>query len=128
MTLDRDTIDDFLEEEADSLVLLEFYAPWCGHCQNVAAGFRAAAKALAAESEAGRLPVPVRLAKFDAEAPFNQPYQAGSEAKFNFTSYPTMLVHGASGRFSKARYAGGMEAEEIVHFMTSLAEGKPVRP
>ena len=35
-----------------------------------------------------------------------------------------MVVHGASGRFDKARYAGGKEAEEIVHFMTSLAEGK----
>ena len=66
IVLDLDTIDDFIEEEQEtSLILLEFYAPWCGHCKHVAPAFRAAAKEMARLSEAGQIKVPVKFAKFD---------------------------------------------------------------
>lgn len=63
VTLTADTIDDFIG--IDALLLIEFFAPWCGHCQETAPEFREAASLLEQASEAGTLPVPVKLAKFD---------------------------------------------------------------
>ena len=31
--VDAPTVGAFLENAADKLVILDFYAPWCGHCQ-----------------------------------------------------------------------------------------------
>ena len=43
------------------LVLMEFYAPWCGHCQEMAPKYREAAAQLAAKKS--ELAVPVKFAK-----------------------------------------------------------------
>ena len=129
VVLTGDTIDDFIETEGEnSIILLEFYAPWCGHCQHVAADFREAASILHAQSAAGKLPTPVILAKFDAEDPANRAYGATDLERWNFTSYPTMFVVG-SERFPyeerlKNHYAGDKDdAQLIVRHMTFLAEG-----
>ena len=41
---------------------VEFYAPWCGHCKNLAPHWKAAAEQLASQG------VPVTLAMIDADA------------------------------------------------------------
>jgi len=132
VTLNYATIDDFVEEYKEShILMIEFYAPWCGHCQHVAPVYREAAAILEKESEAGRLPIPVKLAKFDDQARENAVYRAADESKWNFSSYPSMyLVHGDAyskeyPEGKKDRYWGGNEnAEEIVFHMTKLSEGK----
>ena len=43
--LDADTFDDVTD--SDALWLVEFFAPWCGHCQQLAPEWRAAAAQLA---------------------------------------------------------------------------------
>eukprot|EP01051_Picozoa_sp_SAG22_P023902 SAG22_NODE_6377_length_864_cov_2.033987_1_plen_149_part_10 len=55
------------------LVLMEFYAPWCGHCQSLAPEFRAAAKDLGEMD----LPVPVTLAKIDDGNDANRALRGG---------------------------------------------------
>lgn len=142
--VDGEDIDEFIESEsADNLILMEFFAPWCGHCQHVAPSYRAAAKELADLSEAGKLPVPVKLAKYDDgdQGRANQMYRAGDPHKWNITSYPSLFVVGGPQKFSSAdsinkgeewfdhvnnkeRYWGGHETEEIVHHMTQLSHGK----
>jgi len=130
--VDGDSIDDFLDAECvTELCLIEFFAPWCGHCQTVAPVFREAAKQLTEASEAGSIKTPVKLAKFDDSAEHNKEYAAAEAGKWNFTSYPSMFVVGGASddgkrRFDMAKesYWGGMEqVEEIVHHMSSLANG-----
>lgn len=131
--VDGDSLEDFIEQEGpESLILLEFFAPWCGHCQQVSPSFRAAAKELSDLSDAGKIPIPVRLAKYDDGDAANQHYRAADPAKWNFTSYPSMFVVGGGTPFTyagavgekKVHYWGGHETDEIVHHMTMLSEGK----
>ena len=64
------------------LVLMEFYAPWCGHCQQLAPQYREAAKELAKAD----LPVPVVLAKMDDTNEDNRRLRAGAPEMFNLSS------------------------------------------
>jgi len=117
--LDGETIDDFLQE--NPLVLLEFFAPWCGHCQQLAPAYRGAAKRLTKLSNEGKLPTPVVLAKFDDGAQENAHYRAADASKFNFTSYPSMYVV-RDGEHEG--FWGGHDEDEIVHMMTEVSNGK----
>ena len=64
--------------EDNSLMLVEFYAPWCGHCKNLAPEWSKAAKKLNAENS------PMKLAKVDA----TEEKSLGS--KFEIKGFPTI--------------------------------------
>ena len=69
--LNPDNFHRFINK--NPLVLMEFYAPWCGHCQNLGPHYRAAAKALSGMD----LPEPVVLAKMDDGNEANRRLRAG---------------------------------------------------
>ncbi|NWI26207.1 PDIA2 isomerase, partial [Sula dactylatra] len=91
------------------LLLVEFYAPWCGHCQRLAPAFAQAATVLRNES------IPARLGKVDATA------QVALANEFNITSYPTLKLFRNGNRTHPVAYTGRMDTEGIVRWMRRRA-------
>ena len=84
-------------------VVVDFWAPWCGPCLQMAPAFAKAASILEPQ---------VRLAKLDTEA-----HQAVA-AKFQIRSIPTMVVF--KGGKEVARMSGALTANDIVRWVRSV--------
>ncbi|CAL1594853.1 unnamed protein product [Knipowitschia caucasica] len=99
------TDDDFASRIDDhGLILVEFYAPWCGHCKRLAPEYEAAAT---------RLKGVVSLAKVDCTA--------NSEVcgKYGVNGYPTLKIF-RDGEES-GPYEGPRSADGIVSFLKKQA-------
>uniref|UniRef100_A0A0G4IFW8 Protein disulfide-isomerase n=1 Tax=Chromera velia CCMP2878 TaxID=1169474 RepID=A0A0G4IFW8_9ALVE len=97
VTLTESNFDDFIKENPEALV--EFYAPWCGHCKKLAPEYEKAAKALK-----GKVP----LGKVDATV------EKDLASKFNVRGYPTLKF------FKKGKeqeYTGGRSEETIIQWI-----------
>ncbi|KAK6188932.1 hypothetical protein SNE40_005006 [Patella caerulea] len=102
------TDSDFATKAAEhDLMLIEFYAPWCGHCKKLAPEYEKAATAL----KSGEYPV--ALAKVDCTA------ETEICGKYSVSGYPTLKIF-RGGEFSE-EYNGPREANGIVKLMKSKA-------
>ncbi|RDD46269.1 Protein disulfide-isomerase A3 [Trichoplax sp. H2] len=89
------------------ITLVEFYAPWCGHCKNLAPQYESAA------TELKRNDPPVPLAKVDCTA------ESDLCGKYGVSGYPTLKIF-RNGALS-ADYNGPREAKGIISYMQKQA-------
>lgn len=99
--LDEAAFDKHLSRNHIPL-LVDFWAPWCGPCRQMAPAF---------EQAAAQLEPKFRLAKVDTEA------VPGLGTRFNIRSIPTLALF-SNGK-EVARQAGAMGAADIVRWAQS---------
>jgi len=100
ITLTDSNFDEIVNKE--ELILVEFYAPWCGHCKSLAPEYEKAAQQLKKHDP------PIPLAKVDATV------ETTSAGRFGVTGYPTMKVFRNGQAFD---YKGPRDAPGIVRYM-----------
>jgi len=100
VVLDPTNFAGFIAEQAYTIV--EFYAPWCGHCKSLEPEWSAAAK------KVSRLNPKVLLAKVDADA------HKDLAEKYGVSGYPTIKIF-KSGKAEE--YEGPREAKGIIKFV-----------
>ena len=97
------TTDNFDETiKANDRILVEFYAPWCGHCKKLAPEYAKAAQRLAEADP------PVPLAKVDATE------EKDLASRYEVKGFPTLkwIVGGEA-----QDYKGGRTEDEIVNWI-----------
>jgi len=104
VSLTDSDFDDFIKD--NERVLVEFYAPWCGHCKNLAPEYAKAADQLEKAGSA------TKLADVDATE------AKDLASRFSVQGFPTLkyFVNGEA-----ADYGGGRTADTIVSWLNKRA-------
>lgn len=89
--------------KANDKMVVEFYAPWCGHCKKLAPEFEKAAEALKAEG--------IVLANVDATLEENKELAS----KYGVRGFPTLKMFRGDEE-SSSEYQGPREADGIVTY------------
>lgn len=109
VVLKQDTFDDFINPENNYITMLEFYAPWCGHCKTFAPVYEEVAAELAERDP------PIRVAKIDATEPEMKQFAE----RYGVTGYPTLkLVR--DGEVTD--WSGGRDKPEIIAKLSQLSD------
>jgi len=99
--------------ESDDIWMVEFFAPWCGHCKKLAPEW---------ESAASQLKGQVRLGAVDATA------HTQLAAKYEVKGYPTIKVFNGGKKGKVVDYQGPREANGIVEFAINLVDKAGIPP
>lgn len=110
LVLTTDNFDEVVD--AADIILVEFYAPWCGHCKKLAPEYEKAAKELSKRSP------PIPLAKVDATV------ETELAKRFDVSGYPTLKIFRKGKPFD---YNGPREKYGIVDYMVEQS-GPPSKP
>ena len=91
----------------EKAALVEFYAPWCGHCKNLVPEYTALGAAAKNNNK-------VVIAKVDAD----KHKELGT--KFNVNGFPTIKFF-PSGSMEPEEYSGGRTADDFAKFLNEKA-------
>ncbi|KAA3462440.1 putative protein disulfide-isomerase A6 [Gossypium australe] len=100
--LNADNFDEIVLDETKD-VLVEFYAPWCGHCKNLAPTYEKVATAFKLEED-------VVIANLDADK-----YRDLAE-KYGISGFPTLKFF-PKGNKAGEDYDGGRDLDDFVSFI-----------
>jgi protein disulfide-isomerase A6 len=105
--LTPDNFDSVIDGSKAAFV--EFFAPWCGHCKNLAPEYEIVGEAFAKE--------PVVIAKVDADA------HRDLGTRFEVHGFPTLKFF-PKGSTTPETYEGGRTAEDIINWINNKAGSK----
>ncbi|KAI8597129.1 thioredoxin-like protein [Dissophora ornata] len=97
-------------EDQDKDVLIEFYAPWCGHCKNLAPTYEKLGEMYKGSN--------VVIAKFDATA-----NDLPADAPFQIQGFPTIKLRKA-GSTEYVDYNGNRSEEDLIKFINENSVNK----
>ncbi|MCO5602728.1 hypothetical protein L7F22_056865 [Adiantum nelumboides] len=97
---------------SNDLWLVEFFAPWCGHCKKLAPEWKKASKELKGK---------VKLGHIDCDV------EKGVMSRFGVQGFPTILVFGAA-KENPTPYEGARTASAIVNFALDHLETNAITP
>ncbi|GER48232.1 protein disulfide isomerase family [Striga asiatica] len=103
---------DELVLKSKDLWVVEFFAPWCGHCKKLAPEWKKAANSLKGQ---------VKLGHVDCDA------EKSLMSRFNVQGFPTILVFGAD-KDSPFPYEGARSASAIESFALEQLETNAAPP
>ncbi|RAL39869.1 hypothetical protein DM860_013070 [Cuscuta australis] len=104
LTLDHTNFSDTVSKH--NFIVVEFYAPWCGHCKRLAPEYEKAASVLSSNDP------PVTLAKIDA----NEDSNKDLARQFDLKGFPTIKILRKGGEVVQ-EYKGPREADGIVTYL-----------
>jgi protein disulfide isomerase family A protein 3 len=88
-------------------VLIEFYAPWCGHCKSLAPKYDELAKKLKKESN-------IVIAKMDATENDVPP-------QYEVHGFPTIYFAPKNSKNNPRKYEGGREVDDFIKYLAKEA-------
>lgn len=106
LTLTQANFDSTVE--ANEFVVVEFYAPWCGHCKKLAPEYEKAAGVLKS------LTPPIVLAKVDATE------EKELAARFKVKGYPSLQIFRGKDE-QPIDYSGPRDSEGIISYLKKRA-------
>jgi len=106
VVLDSSNFDKVVKDTSKD-VLVEFYAPWCGHCKRLAPDYEIVANAFAGDDH-------VAIAKIDCDA------HKDLCAKYDVSGYPTLKFFPKDNKDGD-RYDGARDVDSFITFINNKA-------
>ncbi|XP_053318276.1 protein disulfide-isomerase A3 [Spea bombifrons] len=106
-----ENFDEIVNDDSKD-VLIEFYAPWCGHCKNLEPKYKELGEKLASDPN-------IVIAKMDATA-------NDVPSLYEVRGFPTIYFSPAGSKQSPKRYEGGREVSDFLSYLKKEATNPPI--